>query len=54
MSLTDKIRKRFPISDVFTQTLREVQEQIAKAASYVAGNKTEAIQTLVMAQKGLL
>lgn len=37
------------ISNVFTMTPREVQELVEKsgqAASYIAGNKTEAIQTI--------
>jgi hypothetical protein len=39
----------FKRANIFTMTLREVQEaveQTGQAASYVAGNKTEAIQAL--------
>ena len=53
MGIKDKLQKLKPISQIFKQSPREVQQKVeaagnnaAQAASYVAGNKTEAIQAI--------
>ena len=48
-----KFSKIKPVTQIFKQTPREIQQEIAKkgansaeAVSYIVGNKTEAIQTI--------